>query len=90
MDWKVFSATFGTIFLAELGDKTQLATLCLSARSSSWISVFIASVAAFSAVTLITVIFGSILSKYIRPEMVRYGAASLFVIVGLLMFSGKL
>lgn len=90
MDWKIFTATFGTIFLAELGDKTQLANLCLAAKSKSWLPVFIASVAAFSAVTLITVIFGNVLSKYISHELVKYGAASLFVIVGLLMFFGKL
>lgn len=46
MDWKIFLAAFGTIFLAELGDKTQLANLSLAAKSQSWLSVFIASVVA--------------------------------------------
>jgi len=90
MDWKVFVAAFGTIFLAELGDKTQLANLSLSAKSGSVVSVFAGSIAGFGLVTLLTVLFGGILSRFIRPEYVRYGAATLFVTVGLLMFSGKM
>lgn len=89
MDWKVFVATFGAIFLAELGDKTQVANLCLAAQSKSLISVFLASIAAFSVVTLITVALGGFLCKVIRPEYIKYGAASAFVIIGILMFMGK-
>jgi putative Ca2+/H+ antiporter (TMEM165/GDT1 family) len=53
IDWKVFGTTFGAIFLAELGDKTHVANPCLAAQSKSLISVFCASIAAFSGVTLI-------------------------------------
>lgn len=90
LDWKVFFAVFGTIFLAELGDKTQLANLTLSARSGSKVVVLLASVIAFSVVTLITVSLGGIISKFVRPEHIRYGAATLFIIVGLLILIGKL
>jgi len=90
MDWKVFCATFGAIFLAELGDKTQLANLSLAAKSRSWVTVFTSSVLAFAVVTLITVVMGNVLSRYIRPELVRYCAATLFVVVGVLMFAGKI
>lgn len=90
MDWKIFLATFGAIFLAELGDKTQIANLCLAAKSNSWLSVFLASVAAFSVVTAITVFLGGILCKFIHPEYIRYGAATIFIIVGLCMFFGKI
>ncbi|MCG2712946.1 MAG: TMEM165/GDT1 family protein [Candidatus Omnitrophica bacterium] len=89
MDWKIFFATFGTIFLAELGDKTQLANLSLTAKSKSWVCVFSASVCAFALVTLITVFLGNVLGKYLRPDAVRYAGASLFIIVGILMFLGK-
>jgi len=89
MDWKIFSATFGTIFLAELGDKTQLASLTLAAKSKSWFCVFSASVCAFALVTLITVFLGNMLGKFLRPDAVRYAGASLFIIVGILMFLGK-
>lgn len=90
MDWRIFIATFGTIFLAELGDKTQLANFTLAAKSGSIGSVFIASILAFSAVTLITVLLGGFLSKLINPEHIKYGAATLFIIVGLLMLLGKI
>ena len=90
MDWKIFFATFSAIFLAELGDKTQLANLCLAAKAKSWIPVFCASVAAFAVVTLITVFLGGLLSKFIRPEYIRYGAGALFVLVGALMLLGKI
>lgn len=90
MDWKIFLAAFGTIFLAELGDKTQLANLSLSAKSGSIITVFVASVAAFAAVTFITVFLGSAIARFAKPEFIKYTAASLFIIVGLLMFLGKI
>ncbi len=90
MDWKVFFATFGVVFLAELGDKTQLAGLNLAAESKMPFLVFLGSVAAYAVVTIITVMTGDVLTKFIRPEFIRYGAASLFIIIGVLMLSGKL
>ncbi|MBN1794170.1 MAG: TMEM165/GDT1 family protein [Candidatus Omnitrophica bacterium] len=89
MDWKVCVATFTTIFLAELGDKTQIANLCLAAQSRSSFSVFIASVLAFGVVTFITVSLGGILCRVLRPEYIKYGAAALFIVIGILMFAGK-
>ncbi|MBI4846505.1 MAG: TMEM165/GDT1 family protein [Candidatus Omnitrophica bacterium] len=90
MDWKIFFATFSAIFLAELGDKTQLANLCMAAKSKSWISVVLASIAAFSLVTLITVLLGGVFKKFLNPEHIRYIAAALFIGVGLLMLLGKI
>ncbi len=90
MDWKVFFATFGTVFLAELGDKTQLASLNLAAESKMPYLVFFGSVAAYAAITFITVMFGDTLTKFLKPEIIRYGAASLFIIIGVLMFADKI
>jgi len=90
MDWKVFLAAFGAIFLAELGDKTQMANLCLSAKSKSWLTVFVASVAAFAVVTLFTVSLGNILCKYIHPEHIKYASAVIFIAIGALMLMGKI
>lgn len=90
MDWKVFFTTFGAVFLAELGDKTQLAGLNLSAKSKMPFLVFMGSVSAYALVTLVTVLIGDTVAKFIKPEYIRYGAASLFIIIGVLIFSGKL
>lgn len=90
MDWKVFFATFGAVFLAELGDKTQLAGLNLSAKSKMPFLVFFGSVSAYAVVTLATVLIGDMISKVLTPEYIRYGAASLFIVIGVLMFLGRL
>jgi putative Ca2+/H+ antiporter (TMEM165/GDT1 family) len=76
--------------LAELGDKTQLAGLTFAARSKMPIVVFLGSLSAYAIVTLITVLMGGILGKFIKPEFVKYGAASLFIIIGILIFLGKI
>jgi Ca2+/H+ antiporter, TMEM165/GDT1 family len=89
MDWKIFFATFSAIFLAELGDKTQIANLCMATRSKSWVTVFTASVLAFALVTFITILLGKVLAKHIQPEHVRYAGGVSFIIIGLLMLWGK-
>ena len=58
MDWRVLASTFGLIFLAELGDKTQLAAIAMSAESRSPIAVFVGAVLALALVTLIGVAVG--------------------------------
>ena len=90
MDWKVFSATFAAIFFAELADKTQLVGLGMTAKTGKYFPVWLGSVAAYMVVTAITVLLGAVLGKYIKPEMIRYVGASLFVIMGVLMFFDKL
>ena len=90
MDWKICLAAFWTIFLAELGDKTQLANVSLAARARSPLAVCIGSIMAFSLVTIITVTLGGMLAKFIKPEYVRYAAGGVFVIAGVLMLAGKL
>ena len=53
MDWKTILSTFGLIFLAELGDKTQLACIGMACRTRSPLAVFLGAVGALAAVTLI-------------------------------------
>ncbi len=90
MDWKIFLATFSAIFLAELADKTQFVGIGMSAKSGKPLSVWLGSISAYIIVTAITVLIGATLGKYIKPEIVRYTGASLFVIIGILMFFGKI
>lgn len=89
MDWKIFLATFSAIFVAELADKTQVVGITLAAKSGRLFSVWLGSVAAYCVVTAITVLAGAVLGKYIRPELIRYAGAALFVILGVLMLLGK-
>lgn len=59
MDWKIFFATFGAVFLAELGDKTQLAGLTLASETKKPFLIFFGSVSAYAVITLITVLAGA-------------------------------
>lgn len=90
MDWKIFLATFSAIFVAELADKTQLVGIGMTAKSGKPLSVWVGSVSAYMLVTIISVLIGAMLGKYIKPEFVRYFGASIFVTIGLLMFFGKI
>lgn len=90
MDWKIFFATFGAIFFAELADKTQLIGIGMSAKSGRPFSVWLGSISAYIIVTVITVLIGALLGKYLKPEIVRYTGAALFILIGVLMFAGRL
>jgi putative Ca2+/H+ antiporter (TMEM165/GDT1 family) len=90
MDWKIFATAFLTLFLAELGDKTQLAVITMSADTNSKISVFLGASLALIAVTLLAVLFGGILSRYIPTEWLQRIVAAAFIIIGVLMLLGKL
>ncbi|MBW2489386.1 MAG: TMEM165/GDT1 family protein [Deltaproteobacteria bacterium] len=83
MDLKILLTTFGLIFLAELGDKTQLATFCFSADCDSRISVFLGSAGALVLSSLIAVVFGAGISRVIPANYIRIGAGVFFVIVGI-------
>ena len=85
MDFKVLFTTFATIFLAELGDKTQLATFAFSAESKSRVSVFIGSAGALVLTSLLGVLLGAAISRLIPPNFLKMGAGVLFVILGIWM-----
>jgi len=67
MDWKLLASTYTAIFLAELGDKTQLATLGLSAKPGSKLAVFIGSASALVATSLIAVLAGGAIALAFLP-----------------------
>jgi putative Ca2+/H+ antiporter (TMEM165/GDT1 family) len=85
MDFKVLLTTFGLIFLAELGDKTQLATFAFAAESKSRLAVFLGSACALLLTSLLAVVFGSAVSRLIPPNYIKLGAGALFVLLGLWM-----
>jgi putative Ca2+/H+ antiporter (TMEM165/GDT1 family) len=83
MDWKVFLTVFGTVFLAELGDKTQLATVLFASRStvSLW-TIFIAASAALVLTSAIGVAAGAVISEYVNPRHLSYAAGIGFIVIG--------
>ncbi|HUT34344.1 MAG TPA: TMEM165/GDT1 family protein [Planctomycetota bacterium] len=84
MDLRLFLVTFGAIFLAELGDKTQLATMSFAAgnRDALWL-VFAASALALVATSAIGVLAGGIVAKAVDPKHIKIGAGILFIVIGL-------
>ena len=89
MDWKIFWITFGTVFLAEMGDKTQLAALTMTAETGVPVSVFSGACAALILATLLGVAFGSLLSQWIPPALLKKLAGATFILIGSLMLLGK-
>ena len=90
MDWKVFLATFIAVFFAEMADKTQMVSIGMASKSMKPFSVFLGSVCAYMVITAVSVLIGATLGKYIKPEIIKYCGASLFIILGVLMLFGKL
>ena len=83
MDLKLFATVFSTVFVAELGDKTQLATLLYASDASHpKMTIFVASAAALIATSGLAVLAGSVVSEYIDPKIVRWVAGLGFMAVG--------
>ena len=83
MDMKLLVAVFATVFLAELGDKTQLATMLFATRQSvSLITIFVGASLALMASTALAVLGGSIISQYVDAKYLSYAAGIGFVLIG--------
>ena len=89
MDLRVLLTTFGIIFLAEMGDKTQLAAMTMSAQTKRPWAVFIGASLALAAVSAIGVLVGGVAGQYVPLEWVKRIAAVLFILIGVLMLIGK-
>lgn len=79
--WGVFLSTFVTIFLAEVGDKTQMATLLLSAESQAPVSVFVGAGLALVCTSLIGVLLGQWLSNRVSAETLDICAGILLLLI---------
>jgi len=83
MDWKIFITIFATVFIAELGDKTQIATMLFAAdKEVSKYTVFIAASAALVVASAVGVLAGSLLSEYINEKYLHYIAGIGFITIG--------
>lgn len=83
MELKIFFTVFAAVFIAELGDKTQLATMLFAADKevSKW-TVFLGASAALVVATAIGVIAGTLLSEFINEKYLNYLAGAGFILIG--------
>ncbi len=89
MDWQVFWVTFGTVFLAEMGDKTQLATLTLTAEKGMPLAVLAGACSALCLASLLMVLLGGVLAQFVLPPVIKRAAGLVFVVIGGLILLGK-
>jgi putative Ca2+/H+ antiporter (TMEM165/GDT1 family) len=90
MDWKVFWVTFVAIFLAELGDKTQIAALSMTSKTGMPVPVFLGAITALSLVTLLGVFLGATFLEWLPEALIKKAAGVIFIFLGFLMLLGKL
>lgn len=90
MDWRLVATAFFAIFVAELGDKTQIAALMMAADTKRPWAVFLGASLALVLVTALGVAVGAILSQHLPELWIKRVGGTAFVVVGLLMLSGRL
>ena len=83
--WRCFVSTFITIFLAELGDKTQVATLLMSAQSHEPWVVFGGAAAALVSTSLVGVLLGQWLAKFLTPKTLELATGGILAVVSVLL-----
>jgi len=89
MDWRVILTTFGVIFLAEMGDKTQLAAMTMAAQTNKPWAVLIGASVALACVSAIGVVVGGALGSYLPLVWIKRAAAIAFIVIGVLILLGK-
>lgn len=89
MDWKLALTAFSAVFIAELGDKTNLATMALAGGAGSKLSVFVGASLALIATTALGVLAGGIVSRFVPELWIHRGAGVLFVGIGIYYLLGK-
>jgi putative Ca2+/H+ antiporter (TMEM165/GDT1 family) len=84
MQLHTFLTVFASVFVAELGDKTQLATLLFASdHQASKLTVFAASASALVLTSALGVLAGGVISEYVSPRLLRWIAGGGFIAVGL-------
>jgi Ca2+/H+ antiporter, TMEM165/GDT1 family len=82
MDWKLALTTFGAVFIAELGDKTQLATLAFATTGRSRWAVFVGAASALVATSAIAALAGEVVTRALPPVLLKRTAGLAFVGIG--------
>lgn len=90
MDWQVFLSSFGMLMAMEMGDKTQLAVLSLTAQTGRAIVVFLGAALALAMVTLVGVVAGAVAKEFIPLQWLSYLSGLAFIAIGaLLLWSSR-
>jgi putative Ca2+/H+ antiporter (TMEM165/GDT1 family) len=89
MDWRTFITTFGVIFLAEMGDKTQLAAMTMAAQTGRPWAVLMGAALALTCVSALGVGVGAVLGQYLPLDWIKRAAAVAFIVIGVLILLGK-
>jgi putative Ca2+/H+ antiporter (TMEM165/GDT1 family) len=89
IDWRVLLTTFGTIFLAEMGDKTQLAAMTMAAQTKKPLTVFIGATLALVCVSALGVAVGGALGQFLPLVWIKRAAALGFIAIGVLILLDK-
>ena len=83
MDWKILGVVFVSVFIAEMGDKTQLATMLFASdKDVSKLTIFLGASLALVAASGIGVLVGGVLSEYVNEKYLHYAAGAGFIIIG--------
>lgn len=90
MLWKTILTTFSLVFLAELGDKTQLTTMFLVAENKQPMAVFIGAALALVCSTVVGVLAGTVLNQWIPTHYIHTAAGIGFILIGFLLLLGKI
>lgn len=83
IDWKILGVVFVSVFIAEMGDKTQLATMLFASDKdvSKW-TIFLGASLALVAASGIGVLVGGVLSEYVNEKYLHFAAGAGFIIIG--------
>ncbi len=89
MDYRLFATTAFAVFLAEMGDKTQIATLSIASSSKARWMVFAAASLGLVAASAIAVLAGDVVGRYVSPLWIRRAAGAIFIVMGIAYLVGS-
>lgn len=89
MDLRALVASFAMVLLAELGDKTQLAIMMLSAQSRAPLPVFVGAALALILTSVLGVVFGQAVTRLVPVQYVQLAAGAVFVVLGGVLLLGR-
>ena len=89
LNWKIILSSFLLIFLAEIGDKTQLAIVSLAAKEKMPLAVLIGAAGALVVTPALAVVFGEAITRLVPVHYIRYLAGLVFIFFGCLILLGK-